>query len=434
MMVRILPLVLSVLLGCSSARTQPDTTDQARAGEPKVIIGTFPGNAQRHYYGNRAPEKLDIIWKHYLGKGETVISRNLGSRTWAQIVWEYGFDDVVKGTGTLWHNRKAVDPKDALVILQGSRLGVGNYLDTPHIPSFRAISYKTGKELWRLDVKWTDSYSRDVDGSALIISDTVYIGLENSLFTVLDPDPLRAGMKDGMLQPEIIQERKLYRQEDVNYHKFNVVTESSPSLLGDHIYIASGSGHVFGYNLKSRELDWDFYIGSDMDGSAVVTNDSCLLVSVEKQYIEGPGGAFKLDPSRHPSDAVVWFYPVNDSTFSSWEGGIIGSVGISDYYRPGASSQYAAFVGIDGTLRVVDHMRVDSSRWVTGPDGETAYHPPQVIFTAYVGPSISTPVFCHDKLIVAGYHGLRLYGIDRAGQLQLLDKSRCALRIHPNCS
>lgn len=442
------------------ALCQPNFAD-ADSGDHsgiEVIIGTYLGNEQRNYYGNRAPDRLDVIWRHYLGEGETVISRNLGSRTWAgagwtgqplivregeglfliqgaydhhlkkidaltgKIVWEYEFDDVVKGTGTIWHNRNASEPGDRYLILQGSRLGVGNYLDTRHIPSFRAISYITGRERWRLDVKWTDSYSRDVDGSALIICDTAYIGLENSLFTVLDPDPHRAGMKDGMVQPAIIRERKLYLAEDVSRHRYNVVTESSPSRLGTHIYIASGSGHVWGYNLLTGELDWDFYVGSDMDGSAVVTSDSCLLVSVEKQYIEGPGGVFKLDPCNDPGNAVIWYQPVADSSLSSWEGGVIGSSGISDQYRKGSTCQFAAFVGIDGYLHVVDHTRTDTSRWVTGPDGLARYHPPVGVFRDYVGPSISTPVFSRDRLVVAGYNGIRLYAYTDGGEFRLLDR------------
>jgi outer membrane protein assembly factor BamB len=467
-MIRYLHVIIFLLI-CFNCGAQPDSQNSTSPDSYgiNVVNGTFLGNEQRNYYGNRAPEKLDVLWKHYLGEGETVISRKLGSRTWAgagwtgqpllveeenglfliqgaydhnlkkinasdgQIIWEYEFDDVIKGTGSIWYNSHATDPQNALVILQGSRLGIGNYLDTPHIPSYRAISYFSGKELWRLDVKWTDSYSRDADGSALILGDIAYIGLENSLFTVLDPDPASAEIKNGMLQPKIIQERKLYKPEDVSLHRNNIVTESSPSLLGDHIYIASGSGHVFGYNLQTRELDWDYYVGSDMDGSAIVTSDSCLLVSVEKQYIRGPGGALKLDPSKTPEEAVVWFQPVDDSTFSSWEGGIIGSIGISDQYRPGADIQYAAFVGIDGYLRVVDHLHTDSQRLVTGPDGQRSYHPPRLIFKAYVGPSISTPVFCNDKLIVAGYHGIRLYAIEDEGEFRLLDKLGPAFESTP---
>ncbi|MBS3772500.1 MAG: hypothetical protein KGY69_19770, partial [Bacteroidales bacterium] len=186
----------------------------------EVIIPTFLGNKQRNYYGSNPPESLEIKWKRYLGKGKTVISRKIGEKEWkgagwtgqpllvkegddlfliqgaydhnlkkvhaasGELVWEYAFDDVIKGTGTIWYKPEYPEPENRMVILQGSRLGVGNYLDSDHIPSYRAISYLTGEELLRHDVKWTHSYSRDVDGSALVINDTVYIGLENSLFTV----------------------------------------------------------------------------------------------------------------------------------------------------------------------------------------------------------------------------------------------------------
>jgi len=449
--------------------------------EYKVVIGTFLGNKQRNYYGNKAPDTLEVIWKHYLGKGETIISRKLGSREWAgagwtgqpllveedgemfliqgaydhnlkkiraadgKLIWEYAFDDVIKGTGSIWENPDAENPDHRLIILQGSRLGVGNYLDTKYIPSYRAISYFSGKELWRLDVKWTDSYSRDVDGSALILGDTAYLGLENSLFTVFNPDPASARMKDGMLQPEIFQERKLYRPEDVTAHHYNVVTESSPSLLNNRIYVASGSGHVWGYNLEGRALDWDYVTGSDMDGSAVVTGDECIMVSVEKQYIEGPGGAMKLDPSKSPRNAVVWYHPVADSSFSSWEGGVIGSIGMTDAYSndnngyaredgefsPGSGVQYAAFVGIDGYLRVVKHTEVDSSREVVGPDGQTLFHPPKGVYSTYVGPSIATPIFVGNKLIVTGYHGIRLFEFDGEGNFRQIDRLGPAFESTP---
>ena len=54
---------------------------------PDIIIGTFLGNFQRNYYGNVAPDSLNIIWKHYLGSGKTIISRKLGERTWAGAGW-----------------------------------------------------------------------------------------------------------------------------------------------------------------------------------------------------------------------------------------------------------------------------------------------------------------------------------------------------------
>ncbi len=437
---------------------QDTTTPPFKHSEFEVVIPTFLGNETRNYYGNLAPDTLEIIWKHYLGKGITVISRKLGSREWAgagwtgqpllvkedsglyiiqgaydhhlkkinagngELVWQYKFDDVVKGTGTLWETPDSFPGENRLIILQGSRLGVGNYLDTKHIPSYRAISYFTGRELWRLDVKWTKSYSRDADGSTLMLNDTAYIGLENSLFTVLDPSPYQAKIKDGMLQPKIIRELKLYTDADAIAHKNNVVTESSPCLLDSIIYVASGSGHVFGYSLKERCLVWDFYIGSDIDGSAVVTDDNCLLVSVEKQYIDGPGGLFKLDPSKSPDDAVVWYFPTGDKEYASWEGGIIGSASVNDMYRKENDPALAAFTAIDGYLYVVRHDVLDTTSTGLGPDGVKRFPKPKLVFRYKTGASISTPLLTENRLIAAGYGGIFLFAYDGDLNFKLLDR------------
>lgn len=423
-----------------------------------VPIGTFLGNWTRNYYGNAAPSKLDIIWKKHLGSGKTVISRSIGTRIWAgagwtgqplyfiendtafliqgaydhhlkkiyaetgKIRWEYAFDDVIKGTGTFWVNTKAKTPETRYVLLQGSRLGVGNYLDSDFIPSYRAISYLTGKELWRLDVKWDASYSRDVDASCVMLNDTLYIGLENGLFTVIDPDPEKASLLNGMLQPLILQEEKLYVPSDSARHRGNLVTEASPALLNNKLYVNSGSGHVYGYNLQTRKIDWDFFVGADMDGSAAVTSDDCILVPVEKQYIDGPGGVLKLDPSRPPEEAVLWYAPTRDTNYVGWKGGIIGSVGINESYRTEEKTPHlAAFVGVDGFLYVVDQRVVDTQKQTTGPDGKKRYPQPKQVFRMWVGPSISTPIFVGNKLIVAGYEGLYLFAFNQQLEFTLLD-------------
>ena len=133
---------------------------------------------------------------------------------------------------------------------------------------------------WRLDVRMTDSYSRDVDGSCLVINDTLYIGLENGMLTIMDPDPNYAISKDEMLQPPLLKNIN-YIQSDISAHRKNLVTESSPSKLNNHLYIASGSGHVYGYDMLNDTLDWEFFVGSDIDGSAIVTSDSCIIATIE---------------------------------------------------------------------------------------------------------------------------------------------------------
>ena len=70
-----------------AAYSQSGSYHQTDTLNYQIIIPTFLGNPQRNYYGNAAPDTLGIIWKLYLGKGETVISRKLGSRIWEGAGW-----------------------------------------------------------------------------------------------------------------------------------------------------------------------------------------------------------------------------------------------------------------------------------------------------------------------------------------------------------
>lgn len=428
--------------------------DVLAAKHPKdsisIRVGTFLGNEKRNYYGDSAPARLDIVWKTFLGGGKTIVTPSKGVEEWfgagwtgqplvvneknetfllqgafdhhlkkinaksGELIWEYTYDDILKGTGTIWVNDSATDPLNRILVLQGSRKGVCNSLCAPVAASFRAVSYFTGKEIWRMNVEHTDCYSRDVDASALVLRDTAYIGLENGKFISFDPGR-KVISGDTVNAPRIFTESILYDKADAAKHGGNLVTEGSPARIGNHFYLASGSGHVYGYNIDTKALDWDFYIGSDMDGTPVVSSDSCLLIAVEKQYIAGCGGIFKLNPRKPVSDCVEWYFPTGDFQFSSWEGGVIGSVSVNDTYNPdGMYPKMAAFTGIDGYLNVVQYDRIRKDTTVTGPDGKTQYPCPKTLFRKRIGPSISTPIFVKDKLVAAGYGGITIFGYDRA--------------------
>ena len=433
----------------------------------EVLIPSFRGNTERNWGGYGDVSSLKTIWKFDLGEGTTVISRKLGSRTWkgagwtgqpllvkegkdtfliqgaydhylrkinaitGKEVWKYKFDDVIKGTGTLWVNKKAANKENSIIIMQGSRLGTHHYLDTDFVPSLRAISYFTGKELWRMNVELSKSYSRDVDASVLMYNDTAYIGLENSMFIVFDPDPAKAGICDSMLQPEIFEKHILYNEADVKSHGGNIVTESSPALLGNRIYLASGTGHVYGYDLNERKINWDFFIGSDMDGSVVVTSDSCILVTVEKQYISGNGGTFKLDPSKSPDSSVIWYFPVADTSYAGWEGGIIGTAGVNDVYVDENDLKLAVFTGIDGYSYLVRHNLIDSTKYVFGPGNKNKYYRPVLIGKIKTGPSISSPLITENRIIICGYHGIYLYEYDNDLNIIKLDHRPFTIEAAP---
>ncbi|TND04540.1 MAG: hypothetical protein FD123_3809 [Bacteroidetes bacterium] len=441
-----------------TARSEPKIDvklPQARLPKPPkdsvdVLFSTFLGNEKRNYYGDSAGDSLQMAWRCFLGKGTTIVSRENGIEEWygagwtgqplvvsekgkhfliqgcydhhlkkidaetGEVAWQYEYDDILKGTGTIWRNDSAEAPENRLVILQGSRIGVGNGMASPEVYSYRAVSYFTGRELWRMNVKRGPSYSRDVDGSALLLNDTAYLGLENGYFISFDPGrKLQTACDSGSCKrPVIHNELPLFEEQDKARHGGNLVTEASPARIGDHIYLASGSGHVYGYNLVTKTIDWNFFTGSDLDGSPVVTADSCLLIAVEKQYIPGHGGILKLNPRRAPGESVDWFYPTGDFNFSKWIGGVIGSASVNDAYNDGMYPHLAAFTGIDGWLTVVKYDELAGDTLVAGPDGATKYPKPRTVFRTHIGPSISTPLFVQNKLVAAGYNGITLYQFD----------------------
>lgn len=433
---RLVPIILLILLCSIFVKIKNDRFSQKWKYE--LLYPTFLGDEHRNFPGKDPPKKLNILWQKYIGGGKTVVGKDtvswfgtgwtgqptlvkefdqmyiiiggfdyklkkLDAKT-GKVAWTYNFDDVVKGSASLIHCKE--DLIERVIILQGSRMGFKKLMESKIVPSFRAIDLD-GNELWRLNIKRTLSYSRDVDASALVLDSLIFIGAENGVLYIIDPDPAKATLQDGLLQPRIIKEIELFNAEDAIKHKGNLVIESSPVLCQDRIYVAAGSGHVYGINLETLTIDWDFYIGSDLDGTITVTPDHCLIVPVEKQYIKNCGGILKLDPGRPPQDAVIWYYPTEDKKFLRWEGGVIGSASIQD--------SLIAFRAIDGYLYLINHYLIDSHAYTTL--NKKRYRMPKLLFKIYLGTSVSTPLIIGDKLITAGYDcRLKILKIERKGE------------------
>ncbi len=439
----------------------PEVKDTvAQNPDYEIIVASFLGDEKRCYYGDNPPSSLDLIWKCWLGGGNSHMPYNENGTSqrygagWTgqpllfrekdelfllqgsydyhlrkiraedgEVVWKYRFDDAIKGTGTLWLNKNTEREESKLIVLQGSRQ------NSFSLHNFKCISAVTGEELFRMKVEKTPSCSRDVDGSALIVNDTAYIGFENGLFKVFNPNDDYSAKNKNFYEPEIYNELKLYSSNDISRRGCNIITESSPALLGRKIYIAAGSGYVYGYNIDKGEIDWEFYIGSDLNGSCVVTEDSCLLVPVEKQFIAGYGGMLKLNPGKDPDNAVEWYFPVNNLRLLDWNGGIIGSACINDKYKSPGQKSLAAFSGIDGYIYVVNYKTF--SKTTKSYDGKSTVDMPELVFKYKIGSSISTPVFFKDKLIAAGYGGIFLFGFDENYEFTLLDKKPYVFEATP---
>jgi len=426
----------------------------------EVIISTFLGNERRNYYGDSLPDRLDTIWKFYLGEG---LSPAYGyDKIWkgagwtgqpslikekgryyiiqsafdygvhkidvltAEEIWIYKFDDILKGSPTIWVNKHADNIEDRYVILQGSRRGWDKDLTSEFCWSFRAVSYISGKELWRHNSIATDSYSRDVDASALVISDTGYIPLENAIFTIFDPDHTKGSKFNGYTIPKIYRELQYYTQADVDAHGDAIEAESSPTLIGDRIYTASGTGWIYGYNITKGKNDWEFYIGSDLNGSMPATHDNCLLVPIEKEHISGNGGVMKIDPSKNPEDAVVWFFPTDSVKWLHWEGGIIGSITINDKTKKPDEPYLATFIDCNGDLFVLDYMSFEPDSTVWCPNLKQKHSTPKLLAKIRTHPSIATPIIVQNRILAPTDSGLFLFEfkfVNDEFQIELIDKN-----------
>lgn len=430
----------------------PDTIEDEKTDSIEIFMSTFLGNSTRNFYGDSIPSSLDVLWKFEIGGGETnptgkeiEIWRGAGwtgeplivkengkpfliqgcydhtlkkmNAITGELIWSYSYDDVLKGTGTIWIDPHPDDPLNRILILQGARIGLNNNLRTDTIPSYRAISYFTGKEVWRLNVKKGPSFSRDVDGSALIINDTVYIGLENGFFSIFTPGTKDLlPVRDKKFKP-LLHEFPMFEAQDKIHHGGELVIEASPCRIGDHVYVTTGSGHLYGFSLKTMSIDWDLFLGCDMNGSPVVTSDSCLIITLEKQFIAGRGGAMKVDPRKSPAQSIVWYFPTEDREFASWKGGIVGSASVNDYYKNEFDRSLACISALDGNLYLLDHKKLNDTLKVKGPDNKTEYNTPVLLSAQKIGPTISTPIFVNGKVCAAGYAGIHIFEIIEGYQL-----------------
>ena len=429
-----------------------ESSPSSLPSSPISLVPTYLGNEARRFYGRGAVDRLEEITNMYLGKGETWIRgrkiswRGIGwtgqpilisSRGTNYLIigsgdgrlrkfnlknfsteWSYAYPDVIKGTATFCHLQdldSKLSSEEKWVVVQGSRSGLRNIKEKKPAYALRGLSFQTGRELWRIDIPLTDSWSRDNDSSPLYLGEgKLFNAAENGMGYFLEINRMSSFTNEnGVFNTPLVQETlRLYTERDKKRQGKNLVSEASPARWGNIIYQASGSGHIYGIDITTEKIVWDYFVGGDINGTVAINREGKLFCSIEKQYIKGHGGLLKLDPKCPPQEATKWFLPVPNTQWRNWQGGIIGSAAINDEYNRKIFPKLFAVISVNGMLYVGAQSELSSKR-KRGPHNKK-YHPlPRLVYHEKISEvSISTPIFTDEnRLVAAGLGGVFLYQI-----------------------
>jgi len=422
----------------AQARPIPAPTVPSLTGDG-VKVGTFLGDYGRRFYGlGPLPKHLDLLWKVDLGSnwssgkydkdkpskwsgsgwtgqpnivvdgGKTYVIassysydlRRIDAQT-GKVVWAYKFADIIKSSPSVFLNPSPTGPDDKYIVVAGSRRGYPLKIDDPTVAPLRAVTFGSGKELWRLPAPQTKNYSRDCDGSGFFYDGLFYVGVESGWFYALDP--LKTQPWLDWKKPVIAHQQLLLGDSRNANHKDDVALEASAAAVGKNLYIASGAGHVYGLRRSDLGIVWDYFVGSDLNGTAVPTKKGLLLVPVEKQFIKGKGGLLALDPAKPADKATVWFVPTGNRKVGDWAGGIIGSAAVNDEYNTGGKyPALTAFNAIDGYMYLVSQDTMSEST-VAGPNLGKGLKTPVQVAKVWNGGAVSTPLLFATGLVSASY-------------------------------
>jgi PQQ-like domain len=414
--------------------------------------GTYLGDGSRNFYGDRAPSFLKVVWKIPLGSAPTMLAGKpvvwSGSGWTGQplviredgelflihggldhhlrkiraddgsVVWQTDLGDAIKGTPTFW-DRGAGEPESRYVLICGSRRGVNADFANGPAFSLRGVSFVTGKILWELDSVRTNSNSRDVDASAVVLGDKACVPLENGFLTFLSPDVDRAAPGVANPSPHILKQHLLHSEADYPVYQAELSTEASPTLLGGKVCLPCGTGRVAAFSTSWPWKEaWRVETGGDLNSTMPVTNDGCLLLGIEDQFIPGEGGVMKIKPGG----GIVWFYPTEETDFYEWKGGLVGSVSVNHRTAKSVSPDLACFAGVDGTLTLIDHKKPQPGVLAPSPREDRELPMPLVLDSAILpSGSISTPLFIDDRIIIGHDKGIELYQVSTENKLVWMD-------------
>ena len=268
----------------------------------------------------------------------------------------------------MFQNPSPTGPDDKYIVVAGSRRGYPLKIDDPRVAPLRAVTFGSGKELWRLPVPQTSCYSRDCDGSGFFLDGRFYIGVESGWFYALDP----LKTQTWTAQEAAGRSRPSSCCSATSAPRTTRATSCSsrrPSALGKNLYIASGAGHVYGLRRSDLAVVWDYFIGSDLDGTPVPTQQGAAPGAGREAVHQGQGRRCLPRPVQAGRQGDGLVLP-DRRTARSGTGPAGSSAPPPSTTSTTATAAYpalCAFNAIDGYLYVVSQDTMSGST-VAGPE------------------------------------------------------------------
>lgn len=296
------------LIAADLFRADPDSFAYANVG-----VTQFRGNPSRTFYGTGAipAETPEVIWKFRTGQhfsktletpweglgwtGQPAVSVEPGG-TFVYIASLDGHlykIDFFTGQAIL-KSEKNFDIIKSSPAVTDKYVIFGSWDNAVHI-----VDKTTFALLHAEEAIYTPSASYDFDSSPVVDGAFFLIGGEDGYVrrVSLTPPFRRA----WLFPPTTPQSPFVYEPSGKPY----VGIESSVAVAGDRAIVGSGRGLVFILNKHSGELIAQFETGDDTDSSPVVDfADSSFYIGVERDFVDKPGGLYKISLSGE----MLWFF------------------------------------------------------------------------------------------------------------------------------
>lgn len=360
-------------------RSNPDSFAYSSSG-----VRMFRGNPAHTFYGTgvisrQAPA---VLWRFRTGQS---FSKTLET-PWEGLGWtgqpavsveqEGTFVYIASLDGHLYKldfytGREVLKSKQNFNIIKSSPSVTDRYVLFGSWDNAVHILDKTTFEvLHREEAIYTPSASYDFDSSPAVDGESFFIGGEDGYVRKVSLEPPFA--RHWVFPESTPRSDFVYEETGKPY----VGIESSVAIAGDRVIVGSGRGKIFILDKKHGELLAQFETGDDTDSSPVVDfADSSFYIGVEQDFVEKPGGLYKLS---FDGDSL-WFFET-------------GRKGI--FSTPALNEKRVIITGDDRYLYSLD-KKTGALQWKTRlRDG-----------------SWSSPILIADRIVTADYAGY-LYGID----------------------